>query len=61
MGILMPVKRSTKNGKPCYKTGETGKCYTYKAGDKASRERAKKKAIKQELAIARSQNREPHL
>jgi len=57
----MPVQRCTKNGKPGYRYGATGKCYTYKPGDKESRERARKKAIQQGLAIARRQKRAPHL
>lgn len=47
----MPVQRSTKNGKPCYKWGQEGKCYTYTPGNKASRERAKSKAAAQGRAI----------
>ena len=43
----MPVKRTTKDGKPAYKWGDSGKAYTYKAGDKEARERAKRKAQKQ--------------
>jgi hypothetical protein len=49
--LLMPIKRSTKKGKLCYKWGDSGKCYPYTAGDKASRERAKKRAMKQGQAI----------
>lgn len=47
----MPLKRCYKNGRPGYKWGDEGKCYTYKPGDKASRERAKEKARKQGKAI----------
>ncbi len=47
----MPVKRTTKNGKPAYKWGDSGKAYTYTAGDKSSRTRAKNKALKQGRAI----------
>lgn len=43
----MPVHKTTSNGKPAYQWGNHGKKYTYKPGDKASRERAKKKAIAQ--------------
>jgi hypothetical protein len=32
------------NGKPGYKWGESGKCYTYTPGNKQSREAARKKA-----------------
>ena len=43
----MPVKRTTKDGKPAYRWGDSGKAYTYTPGDKSSRERAKRKAEKQ--------------
>lgn len=43
----MPVHRTTSNGKPAYQWGNSGKKYTYKPGDKASRERAKAKAKRQ--------------
>lgn len=57
----MPVHRTTTGGRPAYQYGKTGKKYPYTPGDKASRERAKKKAIEQGLAIARRQGRKPHL
>ncbi|HXV26901.1 MAG TPA: hypothetical protein VD862_02680 [Candidatus Paceibacterota bacterium] len=47
----MPLKRATKNGRPCYKWGDSGKCYPYTAGDNASRKRAKNRAMKQGRAI----------
>ena len=47
----MPVQRCQLDGKPGYKWGKQGKCYTYTAGDAASRGRAKQKATKQGLAI----------
>jgi len=47
----MPVMKCQRNGKPGYKWGVSGKCYTYKPGDKASRERARKKALEQMRAI----------
>lgn len=50
----MPVQRCQKNGKSGYKYGKSGKCYV-------GGEAAKKKAIKQGLAIARSQGRKPKL
>jgi hypothetical protein len=49
----MPVKKCQSSGKAGYKYGDSGKCYTG-AG-------AKKKAIKQGLAVARSQGRKPKL
>lgn len=43
----MPVKRCMKNGRPGFKWGDQGKCYTYNPANDASRERAKSKASKQ--------------
>lgn len=48
----MPIKTCTSGGKPGYKWGDTGKCYTYTAGNEASRKAAKAKAIKQAVAAA---------
>jgi hypothetical protein len=50
----MPLKTCSAGGKPGIKFGTGGKCYSYKAGSKSSQLRAKKKAIKQGLAISRS-------
>ncbi len=47
----MPVKQCRKNGKPGFKWGDEGKCYTYKSGDEDDRERARKKAAQQGRAI----------
>jgi hypothetical protein len=47
----MPIQVCKANGKPGYKYGDEGKCYTYKAGSKSSRKRAKQQAINQGLAI----------
>jgi len=57
----MPVHRTTVKGKPAYQYGTTGAKYPYTPGSKASRERAKQKAINQGLAIARRQGIKPHL
>lgn len=56
----MPVHKTTDKGKPAYEWGNQTK-YSYKAGSKASALRAKKKAIKQGLAVARSQGTKPEL
>ena len=56
----MPIQRTTQNGKPGYRYGETGKVYTYSPGNAASRKAAKKKAIKQGLAIANRTGRPAH-
>jgi len=47
----MPVQSCRSEGKPGYRWGESGKCYTYTPGDDASRERAKDKAARQGRAI----------
>ena len=57
----MPLQRTTVNGKPAYKYGATGKAYPYKAGNSASREAAKKKAITQALAIQYRTGKPAHL
>jgi len=50
----MPVRRTTKNGKPAYQYGTQGAKYPYTAGDEASRARAKAKAERQGRAIRAS-------
>lgn len=57
----MPLHRTMKNGKPAYQYGTTGAKYAYTSGDAASRKAAKKKAIKQALAIARRTGRSAYL
>lgn len=47
----MPLKRCQESGKPGWKWGNEGKCYTYTKGNPDSEKRAKKKAIKQGIAI----------
>jgi len=47
----MPIHRTTKNGKPALQYGTHGAKYTYTAGNKASREAANRKCVKQALAI----------
>jgi hypothetical protein len=47
----MPIMRCRKNGKPGYKYGPGGYCYTYTPGDPASRKAAKRKATAQGQAI----------
>lgn len=46
----MPVHRTTKNGKPAYQWGKSGKKYAYTPGKKGSAARAKAKARRQERA-----------
>jgi len=57
----MPVHRTTKNSKPAFQYGSTGAKYTYTPGSEASREAAKRKAIKQALAIERRTGKPAHL
>ncbi|HEY6019192.1 MAG TPA: hypothetical protein VIY48_04615 [Candidatus Paceibacterota bacterium] len=47
----MPVQHCESNGKPGYKWGNSGKCYTYTANDESSRKEAYKKATAQGIAI----------
>ena len=47
----MPVESCRIDGKPGYKFGEYGACYTYTTGNKASRNAAYSKAVKQGQAI----------
>jgi hypothetical protein len=51
----MPVKECEENGKPGYKYGDAGKCYTYILKDEVSRNKAKKQAIIQGIAIGEYQ------
>lgn len=46
----MPVQSCTEEGKPGYKYGESGKCYTYTAGNETAKKAAKLKAIRQGVA-----------
>jgi hypothetical protein len=53
----VPVERCQKDGKPGYRWGgpDAGtKCYTYTAGDEASRKKAKRKAYLQGAAIGKA-------
>jgi hypothetical protein len=56
----MPVERTTLNGRPAYQW-DGGKKYPYIAGNAASRLAAKKKAIKQGLAVAHRSGTKPEL
>lgn len=50
----MPVRRKEDGDGPYYQWGESGKKYHYEAGNKKSREQAKKKAEKQGQAARAS-------
>lgn len=47
----MPIQKCMKNGKPGFKWGKKGTCYTYTRNNESSRKRAMEKARKQEQAI----------
>lgn len=47
----MPLKTCKSDGQPGFKFGDSGTCYTYTAGDEDAKLAAKKKAIKQAIAI----------
>ena len=47
----MPVMRCRSEGKPGWKYGEEGHCYTYTQGNEESERQAKEKAGKQGQAI----------
>lgn len=47
----MPVQDCESEGRPGYRWGETGACYTYEAGNEAARETARGKAEAQGRAI----------
>jgi hypothetical protein len=52
----MPVQRCSKNGKPGFKYGKGGACYTYTPGNTQSEVAAKNKAAKQGRAIEASKH-----
>lgn len=54
----MPIMSCSSDGKPGYKYGESGHCYTYSEGDENARKNAKRKAIIQGVAI---EGGKPHL
>lgn len=53
----MPIIRSTKDGKPCFKVQNVDTCYPFTAGNKASEARAHARAEKQLAAVKISQAR----
>ena len=60
----MPINSCSDGGSSGYKWGDSGKCYTYTAGDKASRSAAREKARMQGVAarlngyVEKSENEE---
>jgi hypothetical protein len=57
-GLTMPMMRCQEEGKPGWKWGESGKCYTYDPDEKDSERRAKMMANRQMRAIEASKHRE---
>lgn len=53
--MFMPLMACRENGKPGYKWGESGKCYTYTPNDPVSRTQARNKALAQMRAIKSKQ------
>ena len=47
----MPVKECSLEGKPGYKWGDEGKCYTYNPQNEGQKRNSKKSAITQGIAI----------
>jgi hypothetical protein len=47
----MPIQSCSDDGKPGFKWGDTGKCYTYTPGSEFSRKEARRKALAQGIAI----------
>ena len=47
----MPINNCSNDGKPGYKWGDSGACYTYTQGDKGSMDAARKKALAQATAM----------
>jgi hypothetical protein len=54
----MPIQRCQANGKPGYKWGAEGSCYTYTEGDEASKTEAHNRAVTQGRAIEANKKKE---
>lgn len=52
----MPIMPCKKGGKPGFKYGESGACYTYQPNNNKSRDAARAKAGKQGRAIEASKH-----
>lgn len=55
----MPINHCESNGKPGFRYGNHGKCYTYTEGSEASKKAAKEKAILQGVAVRSTGWKEP--
>jgi hypothetical protein len=54
---MMPIQSCKANGKPGFKFGKSGKCYTYTSGNVQSRAKARAKAEEQGRAIKARQGK----
>lgn len=54
----MPIQKCEVDGRPGFKWGEQGKCYTYTPGDEESMARAKAACERQGRAIEASKHAE---
>ena len=54
----MPIQSCSADGKPGYKFGPEGYCYTYTPGSEKARKAAKQKAYLQGVAIAKNSGEE---
>lgn len=53
----MPLQRCEEEGRPGWKWGEAGKCFTYAPGSAAAEKLARQRAMAQAVAISHSQER----
>lgn len=58
---FMPVQSCTEKGKPGYRWGNSGFCYTYSSGNEAARKKAKQRAYLQGAAITKGTMKEDEL
>ncbi len=54
---MSPLERCQKDGRPGWKWGAGGACFTYDPNDKGGEKAARKKAMDQAVAIAYSEKR----
>lgn len=53
----MPIQPCNKDGKPGFRWGQSGACYTYTPGNNAARKAARAKAARQGRAVEASKAR----
>lgn len=54
----MPLQRCEEEGRPGWRWGQAGKCYTYAPGSAAAERLAKQRAMAQAVAMSHQQERE---